>query len=211
MKNPFTITLLALCLTACANTSWNHDEIKNTRVADAQYAYLDDGLQWWVRNWVQPHLFIRRTTYRAASWALSTDPQAKTLPTLRLTTQTGERPGPVLEFKCAEGVTSFSFKDTTIFSPFNSNFEMSIEARGERRWVTIAHRSTPRTLSIREYDLVERIFSELERTSNFTITVRDATPLRTRFIVDRSNAVFSEFRSSCELQQYSSNGTASEV
>ena len=202
MKQLFLPIALVLVLTACASSSPSNDDIESSRLADPQYAYQDEGLRWWRRHWVQPYAFLRRVTYTGSNWMLQIAPQAQSPATLQLTTQVGDRPGPVLEFTC---------RDVTVFSPFHSNFEMSIDAQGERRWVTIARRTSPLTLSIENADLVVRILTELEHASSFTIAVRDATPVRARFVVDPSASTFSEFRSACASQRRGPSGNEGDV
>lgn len=202
MKQLFLPIALVLVLTACASSSPSNDDIESSRLADPQYAYQDEGLRWWRRHWVQPYAFLRRVTYTGSNWMLQIAPQAQSPATLQLTTQVGDRPGPVLEFTC---------RDVTVFSPFHSNFEMSIDAQGERRWVTIARRTSPLTLSIENADLVVRILTELEHASSFTIAVRDATPVRARFVVDPSASTFSEFRSACASQWRGPSGSEGDV
>ncbi|RKQ94268.1 hypothetical protein C7435_3243 [Maricaulis maris] len=211
MKQLFLPIALVLVLTACASSSPSNDDIGSSRLADPQYAYQDEGLRWWRRHWVQPYAFLRRVTYTGSNWVLQIAPQAQSLATLQLTTQVGDRPGPVLEFRCRDGATSFNFRDVTVFSPFHSNFEMFIDAQGERRWVTIARRTSPLTLSIENSDLVVRILTELEHASSFTIAVRDATPVRARFVADPSASTFSEFRSACASQRRGPSGNEGDV
>ncbi len=197
MKQVTAVLALTLGLTACANTSLHDGEIENVRLADSQFAYQDDGLRWWRRHWVQPYALFRRTSYRAANWELITNPQTQYRLTLQLVTQAESRPGPVLEFRCEEAITSFAYQDVNVFSPFHSNFEVFIDVQNTPRWTAIANRRSPRVLSIDTPDSAARIFTQLDGAMRFTIAVRDATPVRARFVVDRSDAVFSEFRSRC--------------
>lgn len=191
---------LALGLTACASTSQIDDDIQDVRLADTQYAHQDEGMRWWRRHWVQPYAFFGRASYNASSWRISTDPQSPSAVVLQLQSVGEDRPGPRLEFRCSDGAQSFSFQDVTIFSPFHSSFEVFFDAQGERRWITIARRTSPRTLSIEDTRIVSRAFSELERATSFTIAVRDATPVRARFVLERSTSTFSDYRSRCGAQ-----------
>lgn len=200
MKKLISPIVFALGLTACASSSPVGGDIDDARFADPRYAYQDEGLGWWRRNWVQPYAFFRRTSYNASNWQLIDDPQASSWITLQLSSQIGDQPGPDLEFRCRNGVTSFVYRDVTVFSPFHSFFEMFIDAENEPRWVTIARRTAPRSLSIEDPELAARALLELESAANFTIAVRDATPVRARFVVAGTASSFSEFRSRCASQ-----------
>jgi len=200
MKKLISPIVFALGLTACASSSPVGGDIDDARFADPRYAYQDEGLGWWRRNWVQPYAFFRRTSYNASNWQLIDDPQAPSWITLQLSSQIGDQPGPDLEFRCRNGVTSFVYRDVTVFSPFHSFFEMFIDAKNQPRWVTIARRTAPRSLSIEDPELAARALLELESAANFTIAVRDATPVRARFVVAGTASSFSEFRSRCASQ-----------
>ena len=207
MKKLILPFILALGLTGCASTSPVGGDIDDARLADSRYAYQDEGLRWWRRNWVQPYAFFRRTSYNASNWQLIDDPQAPSWITLQLAPQIGDQPGPDLEFRCRNGVTSFVYRDVSVFSPFHSFFEMFIDAQNEPRWVTIARRTSPRSLSIEDPELVARVLLELESAASFTIAVRDATPVRARFVVVGASSSFSEFRSRCASRSGALSGS----
>jgi len=207
MKKLILPFILALGLTGCASTSPVGGDIDDARLADSRYAYQDEGIRWWRRNWVQPYAFFRRTSYNASNWQLIDDPQAPSWIALQLAPQIGDQPGPDLEFRCRNGVTSFVYRDVSVFSPFHSFFEMFIDAQNEPRWVTIARRTSPRSLSIEDPELVARVLLELESAASFTIAVRDATPVRARFVVVGASSSFSEFRSRCASRSGALSGS----